>query len=113
MDRNANIKNFETDLKKFDKTITLRLFLLLGISVIISYLYERSAIKSNPIDLALILYLVLSIVYSIIATIIGKKNICVKYNLKCPQCGKIPKAIFAVSAMRSGKCPGCGNRFGN
>lgn len=112
MDKNANIKNFEMDLKKFDRNITLRLFILLGICLIISYLYERSSFKSNTIDLALILFLILSVVYSIIATIIGKKNICIKYNLKCPQCGKVPKAFFAVSAIRSGKCPGCGNRFG-
>ncbi len=73
MDKNANLKNFKMDLKKFDRNITLRLFILLGICLIISYIYERSSFKSNTIDLALILYLVLSVIYSIIATIRGKK----------------------------------------
>lgn len=100
------------DLKKFDRTITLRLLILLGISLILSFIYERSSFKSITIDLALILYLILSIIYSIIATIIGKNNICIKYNLKCSQCGKVPKAFFAISAMKSGKCPGCGNKLG-
>lgn len=111
MTKKSQKENIESEFKRLNKKINIKLFVLIGIVWSFSPFYEKSQLKTNSIDVTLILCLGLGILYLIVATVKGKNRICEKYNLVCSHCGQTPKAFFAVSTIRSGKCRNCGGEL--
>jgi hypothetical protein len=107
MTRGSEIKAFESDLKAVDRKYNLRLFVLLGIMLPLSFLYERSSFKTGVLDATLIVILGGAILSLVIGIAKAKNGVAVRHGLVCPHCHSVPKAFFAVSVMRSGICPKC------
>ena len=107
MTQDSKVKAFEMDLKGVDRRFNIRLFVLLAIMLSVAFLYERSSLKRGAGDIAFILILGGGILSLIIGIAKAKYRVCEKHGLVCPHCGSVPKAFYAISAMRTGICPRC------
>ena len=107
MNRGSDIKAFESDLKAVDRKYNHRLFVLLGIMLPLSFLYERSSLKTGVFDATLIIILAGGILSLVIGIAKAKNGVAQRHGLVCPYCHSVPKAFFALSVIRSGICPKC------
>lgn len=111
MDRKQRIREFERELKAVDQRYNRQLFNFLGVMLIGFVIYKHSPVQHGLIDLAGILMVAGFLAYAIRAVVKGKQDVARKYGVVCSQCGNIPKALFLVHAMKSGKCPYCGGEI--
>ena len=103
----SQIAAFEADIKAVDQRFNFRLFIGIGVMLPLSFLYDRSALKTGLLDVILIVFVLGSLLHLILGIVKGKNAVCREYGLACPHCHCIPRAFFAVNAIRSGICPQC------
>ena len=103
--------SLELELKSVDKKANLKLFVFLGLSFLLTYIFDKFIASGNASGYFSIILIGSILAYVIHEIITKKKAIAIKYNLQCTKCNKIPKALFIKIAAKSNKCPYCGHVF--
>jgi uncharacterized protein with PQ loop repeat len=105
MTKNETIKEFESELKKVDRNTNIKLFTYLICSVPLSHYVDRS--DNDFLLSAFVIGFVAYLIYLIYSIINQKTKVAIKYNLTCPQCGKVPKVFYMSIALKNLTCPYC------
>jgi hypothetical protein len=111
MDQTRDSSRFEAALRATDRRYNTILFAGLGVTFVVSLLYESSHLKRPLIDYALVGVFFTSLICMVVLLAKEKNRIARAFGLECKKCNHLPLAGVAVEAFRSGKCSNCGSQY--
>jgi len=101
----------DADLNSVNRRNDYKLGIAIAVLLAAAYLYDRSGLKRPWIDAVGVVALVGVIGLTIFRTVREKKQVAVKYGLRCRVCGHSPGPHMVMSAAMIERCAKCGNRL--
>ena len=111
MDQTRDSSQFEAALRATDRRYNTILFAGIGVTIVLSFLYERSPLKRLLFDFAFGGVFFAFLIGMVVALAKEKNRIARAFGLQCKHCNHLPLAFFAVEEFKSGKCSNCGSPY--
>ena len=101
----------DADLNSANRRNDYKLGIAIAVLLAAAFLYDRTGLKRPSIDAVGVVVVLGVIGLTIFRTVREKKNVAVKYGLRCRVCGYTPGPHMVLSAATIERCAKCGNRL--